>query len=464
MFPNRMEIFAAFIIGIAAGAGLAFFLFQRRFHQQRQQLEVVSMQALELEKKQMETFQSLSAEIRIREQKNQFTEERLKAAQESLKSYQQAQDEVLKRTTLQFENLANRIFEEKSSRFVNQNLENLNTVLSPLKEKLKDFEKKVEESYSTERSERGVLRGEIGKLIELNQVMSREAKNLTNALKGENKTQGNWGELILENILERSGLRKGAEFIVQGTDMDIRGADGGLLKPDVVVLLPENKHLVVDSKMTLNAYEAYTASDILEEKEQQAKLFIDSLRRHIEGLSGKQYHLAENLISPDFVLLFMPLEPAFSLAFQIRPEIFQEAWEKNIAIVSPTTLLTSLRTVSVLWKQDRQQKNALDIAKRGGALYDKFVGFIKDFEDLGQQIDDTKKSFQLISAKLSTGKGNLVRQVETLKELGAKAEKSLPSSRLEEAMDVTIEESSVESLPPASEKNIEEIKESQIES
>lgn len=456
MFPNPMEFFALFVIGLVAGAGLVFFLFQRRFHQQRQQLEVVTTQALELEKKQLETFQSLSAEVKLREQKIQFAEERLKAAQESLKSYQQSQDEVLKRTTLHFENLANRIFEEKSSRFVNQNMENLNTVLSPLKEKLKDFEKKVEESYSTERSERGVLRGEIGKLIELNQVMSREAKNLTNALKGENKTQGNWGELILENILERSGLRKGAEFIVQGTDMDLRGSDGGILKPDVVVLLPENKHLVVDSKMTLNAYEAYTSTDSLEEKEQHAKLFIDSLRRHIDGLSSKQYHLAENLISPDFVLLFMPLEPAFSLAFQIRPEIFQEAWEKNIAIVSPTTLLTSLRTVSVLWKQDRQQKNALDIAKRGGALYDKFVGFIKDFEDLGQQIDDTKKSFQLISAKLSTGKGNLVGQVEKLKELGAKAEKSLPASRLEEALEETVQDSFEETILHITEKESDE--------
>jgi len=253
--------------------------------------------------------------------------------------------------------------------------------------------------------------------------MSKEAQNLVLALKGENKTQGNWGEMILENILERSGLRKGEEYLTQET---YRNAEGEMLRPDVIVRLPDGKHLIVDSKMTLNAYEAYCSANDEATKEKAGLAHVESLKRHVNELSEKKYHLAEKIISPDFVMLFMPLEPAFALAFQLKPDLFNQAWGKNIAIVSPTTLLATLRTVTSLWKQERQQKNALEIAKLGGGLYDKFVGVVNDIDQLGKKIKSVSETHEQLMGRISTGKGNLISQVEKLKELGVKTEKSLP--------------------------------------
>ncbi len=336
------------------------------------------------------------------------------------------QEDLSQRMGHQFEVMAQRIFDEKSTKFTDQNQKNISQVLEPLKERLKDFEKKVEDTYSAERSERGVLRGELNKMMELNVKMSSEANNLTRALKGENKTQGNWGELILENILDRSGLRKGEEYIVQGTDMDLRGDEGQMLRPDIVIRLPDDKHLVIDSKMTLVAYEAYSNASTPEEQDRLGKMHVDSLKKHIDDLSSKKYHAADKLVSPDFVMLFMPLEPAFAVAFRLKPDLFQYAWDRHVAIVSPTTLLATLRTVSALWKQDRQEKNALEIAKRGGLLYDKFAGLLKDLENLGDKLDAAQKAHVDVIKKVSEGRGNLIDQVEDLKKLGAKTEKSLP--------------------------------------
>ena len=326
-----------------------------------------------------------------------------------------------------FELMAQKIFDEKTSRFQDLSTKNLAQILDPLKERIKDFEKKVDETYANERSERGLLRGELCKMMELNQVMSLETQNLTKALKGENKTQGNWGELILENILERSGLREGHEYTVQGTDMGLKGDEGQRLLPDVIVNLPGGKHIIIDSKMTLKAFEAYCSAATEEDRLRQAKLHIKSLEDHISNLSSKKYHMAEQLISPDFVILFMPLEPAFALAFQLKSDLFNWAWEKNIAIVSPTTLLATLRTVSNLWKQEKQQKNAQDIARRGGLLYEKFASLLQDFKSLGDKLDSAQKTHQDLTKKLSEGNGNLISQVEQLKELGVKTEKTLPS-------------------------------------
>ena len=325
--------------------------------------------------------------------------------------------------TLQFENLAQKIFDDKSAKMTDQNYKQLSSLLDPLKERIKDFEKKVDDTYSQERYDRGHLKGEISKLIELNTTMSKEAHNLVLALKGENKTQGNWGEMILENILERSGLRKGEEYLTQET---YRNAEGEMLRPDVIVRLPDGKHLIVDSKMTLNAYEAYCSAQDEITKEKAGLAHVESLKRHVNELSEKKYHLAEKIISPDFVMLFMPLEPAFALAFQLKPDLFNQAWGKNIAIVSPTTLLATLRTVTSLWKQERQQKNALEIAKLGGGLYDKFVGVVNDIDQLGKKIKSASETHDQLMGKISTGKGNLISQVEKLKELGVKTEKSLP--------------------------------------
>ena len=358
--------------------------------------------------------------------KSDFLGQNLEEQKTVLAESRKQQEDLVIRMNNQFEVTAQKIFEEKTSKFTDQNQKNIASILEPLKERIKDFEKKVEDTYSAERSERGILRGELNKLMDLNKLMSTETHNLTKALKGEVKTQGNWGELILENILDRSGLRKGEEYIVQGAELDLRGEDGQILRPDVVVNLPDNKHLIVDSKMTLVAYEQYSSSESIEEQERAGKYHIESLKKHIDGLAEKKYYTADKLLSPDFVILFMPLEPAFALAFKIKPEIFQYAWERNIAIVSPTTLLATLRTVAALWKQDRQEKNALEIAKRGGLLYDKFAGLLKDLQNLGEKLSSAQKAHEDVLKKVSEGRGNLMDQAEDLKRLGAKTEKTLP--------------------------------------
>ncbi len=330
----------------------------------------------------------------------------------------------------QFENLAQKIFEEKTQKFTDINLVGLKQLIEPFKAQIKDFEKRVEDTYSNERVERGTLKGEISKLIELNQRMSSETENLTRALKGDVKTQGTWGEFVLESILERSGLRAGEEYVLQGTGMGLKGEDGGHLRPDLLVKLPDDKFLIVDSKVSLKAFEAYINEDNPEEQERLAKEHVESLKKHIDGLAEKKYHGLEELGSPDMTLLFMPLEPAFALAFRLRPELLQMAWDKQIAIVSPTTLLTTLRTIASLWKQQRQNRNTLEIAKAGGALYDKFLGLLDGLEQVGSRLRQTQEAYEDVLSRMSTGKGNLLRQVERLKELGAKTEKQIESKSL----------------------------------
>ncbi|AGH94798.1 DNA recombination protein RmuC [Pseudobdellovibrio exovorus] len=406
-----MELVTAGLVGFILGGVIIGFILYTKSKAEKERLQSESTQLLT-------EAQQLKIDLQTWKTKFELTQNTVEQSRAEASQLQQT-------LTLQFENLAQKIFDEKSSKMTDQNFQQLSALLNPLKDRIKDFEKKVEDTYSSERADRSFLKGEITKLIELNQTMSKEAQNLTLALKGENKTQGNWGELILENILERSGLRKGEEYITQET---LRGTEGEILRPDVIVKLPDGKHLIVDSKMTLTAYEAAASADTEAEKEKFAAAHVDSLKRHISELSDKKYHLADQIISPDFVMLFMPLEPAFAMAFKLKPDLFEQAWDKNIAIVSPTTLLTSLRTVASLWKQERQQRNALDIAKRGGDLYDKFVGVVKDLDTLGERLLSVQKVHGDVMSKLSSGRGNLISQVEKLKELGAKAEKSLPPS------------------------------------
>lgn len=322
----------------------------------------------------------------------------------------------------EFELLGRRVFEDSSKKLNDQSLQNLQLLLEPFKDRLRDFEKKVNDIYVTDKAERGTLRGELNKLMDLNQKISTEAQSLTRALKGDVKTQGNWGEMILENILERSGLRKDAEYVVQSA---FRDDTGNVVRPDLLINLPDGKHIVVDSKMSLLSYEEYSRATTTEERDKWAKDFVASFKRHVDGLSSRKYHALEELGSPDFVILFIPLEPAFALAFQLKPDLFSESWDKNVAIVSPTTLLTTLRTVAALWKQDRQEKNALEIADRGGKLYDKFFALIKDVETVGEHLGRLQKSHEALMNKLSEGNGNLISQVEKLRELGAKTEKKL---------------------------------------
>jgi DNA recombination protein RmuC len=353
---------------------------------------------------------------------------------ETEKTQQQNKAEVEK-TQLQmvekFENLAQRIFEEKTQKFSTQSTTNLKLILDPIKDQMKSFEKKIEDSYSTDRVERGTLKGEISKLIDLNVRMSNETENLTKALKGDKKTQGFWGELILETLLEKSGLRKDEEYFLQGGGMALRNLDNSLLKPDVLVKLPDQKFIVVDSKVSLVAFEQYMSNEEQGEKaETFAKEHLESIKRHIDGLGAKKYHALDELDSPEMTLLFMPIEPAFALAVKLQPDLITYAWDRQITIVSPTTLLTTLKTIASVWKQEKQNRNTLEIAKAGGQLYEKFCGLLDDLQALGQRIDQTHDAYTNTINKLGQGKGNLIRQVERLKALGAKTEKNLLDNKI----------------------------------
>jgi DNA recombination protein RmuC len=341
-------------------------------------------------------------------------------------------NEAKEALTSQFKNLANEILEDKSKRFTEQNVANLDALLKPLQTKLSEFKEQVNTSYGNEARERFALRNEIEKLSQLNLRMSDETRSLTQALKGDSKVQGNWGELVLESILESSGLRKGEEYLVQDSHTQ---TDGSRLQPDVVVKLPEGRSLVVDSKVSITAYSRHAeASDPLI-VEQELAAHIQSLRQHIQGLSSKNYSSLYGTGSVDFVLMFVPIEPAFLLALKTAPNLYQEALSKNIVLVCPSTLMATLRTVAHLWRQDHQNRNALEIAKQCGALYDKFVGFVDDLEKLGQRLDQAQTSYHDAFSKLKSGKGNLIRTAEKVRELGVKPSKNLPTPLIESSTD-----------------------------
>lgn len=352
-----------------------------------------------------------------------FLREKLEAQKAEMQSLQQ-------QFTKEFENLANRILEEKSQKFVEQNRSNMDVILNPLKEKIRDFEQKVEAAYKQESAERNSLKGEIKSLMELNNRINEEAGNLTRALKGDNKAQGNWGEFILEKILESSGLQKGREYDAQVTMNDEAGRR---FQPDVVVRLPENKHIIVDSKVSLVAYEAMVNATNDVDRERFKRDHLTSIRTHIKGLSEKSYDQLPEMSSPDFVLLFIPIESSFGIAVQEDKDLFSFAWDKRIVIVSPSTLLATLRTIASVWKQDRQTKNALEIARIGGSLYDKFASLLDDLKDVGAKIDAAKVRQQETIKKLSEGPGNVMKRVEDLRKLGAKTTKELPADLLEKA-------------------------------
>lgn len=330
----------------------------------------------------------------------------------------------------QFAELAGKIFDEREQRFAETSQQRLGQLLDPLKERIQSFEKRVEESYQAEARERFSLAKELERLQALNLRLSDEATNLTRALKGQ-KTQGNWGELILERVLEHAGLEKGREY---QTQVNLKGPDGERFQPDVIIYLPGDKQVVVDSKVSLTAYQQYVAADDDTLGQIAIKQHVLSLRNHVKGLAGKDYKRLEGLHSLDFVLLFVPIEAAFSAALQAEPSLFQEAFDRNIVIVSPTTLLATLRVIDSLWKQERQSQNAREIAERAGWLYDKFVLFIQDLDEVGNRLQQLDKAYSSARNKLTEGRGNLVSRSEQLKLLGARASKSLPADLLERAM------------------------------
>lgn len=332
----------------------------------------------------------------------------------------------------QFKTLANDILEEKSKRFTEQNQANIGQLLEPLKTKLQEFQGKVEEVYVQEGKDRTALAEQVRQLMELNHSLSQDAKNLTRALKGSSKAQGNWGELILERVLEASGLRKGEEYDVQESHTR---DDGSRAQPDVVVHLPEERHLVVDAKVSLTAYEDFASADDEGDRQAATKRHLDSVRAHIKGLSEKNYQSLYQLKSLDFVLMFVPIEPAFMLAVTHDRDLFMDAWQKNVLLVSPSTLLFVVRTVAHLWRQEAQNRNAQEIAKRGAELYDKLVGFVEDVESLGTRLKQAQKEYDSAHSKLTGGRGNVIRQAEMLKQLGVKPTKALPAAMVEIAVD-----------------------------
>lgn len=365
---------------------------------------------------------------------NQLTQ--VQTEYKNLRSRLQDQKEEIeqlnKRFSVEFKNLANEILEEKSRKFTHQNKQNLDELLNPLKEKITEFQKKVEDTNKEDVERSASLVQQIKHLSELNKQITLEAHNLTRALKGDTKTQGNWGEVILERILEKSGLQKGREYETQVSETS---AEGKRYQPDVVVKLPDNKNIVIDAKVSLVAYERFVNSESDSDQLTQIKLHITSIRNHIRGLSEKNYQHLYGIDGLDFVLLFIPMEPAFSLAVQQDPEIFNDAYTKNIVIVSPTTLIATLRTIASIWKQEYQNKNAIEIARQGGALYDKFVAFTEDLKNIGKHLESTQKAYSEAEKKLLKGKDNLIRKTEKIKQLGAKASKQLNKGFLDQSED-----------------------------
>ncbi|MEQ8907596.1 MAG: DNA recombination protein RmuC [Vicingaceae bacterium] len=359
---------------------------------------------------------NLHAELEVAKADYKNLEERLNEEKAELEKLNQ-------KFTKEFKLVANQLLKDNSDELSEKHHKELDQLLTPLKENLKSFEDKIQERYVSNRDEQLSLKQEIKNLTKLNNVLNEQAQNLTNALKGDSKKQGNWGELVLEKILESSGLIKGKEYETEVSDTN---SNNQRIRPDVVVKLPDERHIIVDSKVSLSAYEKYVSSEDELEKQAQLKLHLSSVRNHVKLLSEKNYQSGLGVNTPDFVLLFIPIESSFSLAVQNDPDLYVYAWDRKVVIVSPTTLLATLRTIASVWKHERQAQNAKEIADRAGALYDKFYNFVEDLQKIGQRLQQAQDSYHGAFNKLSTGNGNLLRQAEMLKELGANTQKSLP--------------------------------------
>ncbi|MDX1627471.1 MAG: DNA recombination protein RmuC [Fulvivirga sp.] len=424
------------IAGVILGGAGAWFIAKYKFAS-----ESVDSAALQIEKERVDRLQEEASSLKSDLEKERdkvislnnslsTTEADYRNLQEKLKEQKEELNNLQEKFSLEFKNLANEIFEEKSKKFTDQNKNNISELLNPLKEKITAFEKKVEINSKESLEQSTALREQLKSLRELNQQMTKEAENLTKALKGDTKAQGSWGEFILESILEKSGLEKGREYFVQES---FTNEDGRRLQPDVIVSLPDDKNIIIDSKVTLVAYERYINSDDESEQATNLKAHLLSVENHIKGLDKKEYQKLYGVEGLDFILMFIPVEPAFSLAVQADVELFNKAYERNIVMVSPSTLIATLRTISNIWKNEYQNRNALEIAKQGGDLYDKFVGFTEDLIKVGNSLDSTQKTYRDAMKKLYEGRGNLVSRAKKIKELGAKASKSIDQKLIDKA-------------------------------
>jgi len=406
------------IIALGISIGLGIYVAILRSNQNQQQGAITEL-TTQLEQIRIERDQAIQRAIRL---EAELDSER-KQVQHRIDSLNEAKEAL----TNQFKNLANEILEDKTKKFTEQNAQQLDILLKPLQTQLTEFKEQVSNSYEKESKERFALKHEIERLANLNLKMSDEARSLTNALKGDSKIQGNWGELVLESILESSGLRKGEEYLVQDSHTQ---ADGSRLQPDVIIKLPEGRHLVIDSKVSITAYARHTEAATTDEADKELLCHIQSIRQHIQGLSGKNYAGISDIASVDFILMFIPIEPAFLSALKSAPNLYQEALSKNIVLVCPSTLMATLRTVAHLWRQDQQNKNAMEIARQCANLYDKFVGFVEDLEQIGKRLDQAQSSYHDAFNKLKSGKGNLIKSVEKVKELGVKPNKIIANNLL----------------------------------
>ena len=445
------------ILAFILGAVLAYFILKsssvsRKSYEELQQnfnqkeadfnkiiAEISAQNKAQIQKiaEQQELNERQNSEIKdLQNDKNQLIglKSQLAAQNESLQQLLDSQkEEIIKiqeEAKLQFENLANKILEEKTLKFTEQNQQNLKNILNPLQEKITDFEKKVENTHKESIDYHAALRQQILGLKEMNLQMSKETLNLTKALKGDSKIQGNWGELVLERVLEKSGLEKGREYEIQKS---FTTEEGNRVQPDVIINLPDGKKMIVDSKVSLTAYEKYINEEDDEQKSSFLKEHVNSLKRHVEQLGSKNYQHLYQMESPDFVLLFIPIEPAFAIALNEDTQLYNKAFERNIVIVTPSTLLATLRTIDSMWTNQKQQENAYEIARQAGALYDKFDGFVTDLVKIGKKMDEAKTEYEGAMNKLVDGKGNLITSVQKLKIMGAKAKKSLPDAILNRA-------------------------------
>ena len=446
--PESMLILITFIVALAIGLFLGKMLFTAKSQSEKSgleeringflgQIEQLKIQ-FQTERNQFEkSFAQLSSEkenlqkekeslaIHLAKKENDFD-----YLLERNKEQKQEVEQLQEKFTKEFENLANKILEEKTVKFTEQNKENLKNILSPLQDRIQLFEKKVEDTHKESIDYHAALRQQILGLREMNEQMSKETINLTKALKGDSKMQGNWGELVLERVLEKSGLEKDREYFVQQSHTT---EDGSRVFPDVIINLPDGKKMIIDSKVTLTAYERYINEENDNLKNQHLKEHVVAINRHVEQLGNKNYQDLYQMESPDFVLLFVPIESAFAIALNEDTTLYNKAFEKNIVIVTPSTLLATLRTIDSMWTNQKQQENAIEIARQAGAMYDKFEGFVSDLIKIGKKMDEAKLEYGAAMNKLSEGKGNLITSVEKLKKMGAKAKKSLPEAILKRA-------------------------------